>query len=53
MFIDNAKIGIGDVELPRWAHDANHFVRLHRAALESDIVSANINLWIDLIFGIR
>ncbi|OQR90799.1 BEACH domain-containing protein [Achlya hypogyna] len=45
---------IGDVELPPWAHgDADRFVRLHRAALESDAVSAHLHEWIDLIFGCK
>lgn len=45
---------IGDVELPPWAHgDPRLFVELHREALESDFVSANIHNWIDLIFGYK
>ena len=40
---------IGHVELPPWAHgDPRLFVELHREALESDFVSANIHHWIDL-----
>jgi len=45
---------IGHVELPPWAHgDPRLFVELHREALESDFVSANIHHWIDLIFGYK
>ncbi|CEH12533.1 Lysosomal trafficking regulator LYST and related BEACH and WD40 repeat proteins [Ceraceosorus bombacis] len=45
---------VDDVELPPWARgDPLLFVQLHREALESDYVSANIHLWIDLIFGWR
>ncbi|PWN39528.1 beach-domain-containing protein [Ceraceosorus guamensis] len=45
---------VDDVELPPWARgDPQLFVQLHREALESDYVSANIHLWIDLIFGWR
>ena len=41
-----------DVVLPPWAHgSSNEFVRLMRAALESDHVSAHLHLWIDLVFG--
>lgn len=43
---------VGDVELPPWAGGSPHaFVAANRAALESDIVSAKLHLWIDLIFG--
>ncbi|XP_067395033.1 WD repeat- and FYVE domain-containing protein 4 [Emydura macquarii macquarii] len=43
---------LGDVQLPPWA-DGNpyKFINLHRQALESDYVSANLHHWIDLIFG--
>nr|XP_033797067.1 WD repeat- and FYVE domain-containing protein 4 isoform X2 [Geotrypetes seraphini] len=43
---------LGDVILPPWAAgDPHTFIRLHRQALESDHVSANLHHWIDLIFG--
>jgi len=43
---------IGDVVLPPWAKgDAATFIRVQQAALESDYVSQNLHLWIDLIFG--
>ncbi|XP_029465484.1 WD repeat- and FYVE domain-containing protein 4 [Rhinatrema bivittatum] len=43
---------LGDVVLPPWAAgDPHTFIRLHRQALESDYVSANLHHWIDLIFG--
>ncbi len=45
---------VGDVELPPWCHnDAKKFVALNREALESEIVSRQLHLWIDLIFGCR
>ncbi|KAK0525887.1 beige protein-like 1 [Tilletia horrida] len=45
---------INNVELPPWAKgDPLRFIKLHREALESDYVSANLHLWIDLIFGWR
>ncbi|CBZ34387.1 neutral sphingomyelinase activation associated factor-like protein [Leishmania donovani] len=40
------------VKLPPWAASSEDFVRQHRAALESDIVSASLHLWIDLVFGV-
>ncbi|KAF0774336.1 hypothetical protein AaE_001964, partial [Aphanomyces astaci] len=47
-------IKVGDVELPPWAqNDPDQFIRLHRAALESDHVSAHLHEWIDLIFGFQ
>jgi hypothetical protein len=43
---------LDDVILPPWAKgDPTHFIRVHRAALESDYVSRHLHLWIDLIFG--
>lgn len=42
---------IGDVILPPWAKTPEEFVRINRAALESEHVSRNLHKWIDLIFG--
>lgn len=42
---------VNDVVLPPWAASAEEFVITMRAALESDWVSENLHLWIDLIFG--
>ncbi|XP_043911583.1 WD repeat- and FYVE domain-containing protein 4 [Protopterus annectens] len=45
---------LDDVELPPWAKgDPQEFIRIHRQALESDYVSANLHHWIDLIFGYK
>eukprot|EP00753_Platysulcus_tardus_P011236 PLAT3279.7.p1 GENE.PLAT3279.7~~PLAT3279.7.p1 ORF type:complete len:791 (-),score=356.12 PLAT3279.7:271-2619(-) len=44
---------LGDVVLPPWAESAEHFIRIHRAALESEHVSRNLHHWIDLIFGYK
>lgn len=43
----------GNVDLPRWAKNSSHFLRVMRSALESDYVSSHINHWIDLIFGYK
>ncbi|KAG5504498.1 hypothetical protein JKF63_04950 [Porcisia hertigi] len=40
------------IKLPPWAKSSDDFLRQHRNALESDIVSASIHLWIDLVFGV-
>lgn len=43
---------LGDVELPPWANNnVNEFIYKMRSALESDIVSENLNNWIDLFYG--
>lgn len=43
-----------DVILPPWAHgDPKIFIAKNREALESSYVSANLHLWIDLIFGYK
>lgn len=45
---------IGDVVLPPWSRgSAEEFIRLHRAALESNYVSNQLPAWIDLIFGFK
>ncbi len=45
---------VTDVELPPWCNgNPREFIRLHRAALESDYVSSNLHNWIDLIFGYK
>jgi len=44
---------IDDVVLPNWAKSIHDYMNKNRAALESDYVSANINQWIDLIFGYK
>lgn len=45
---------VNDVVLPPWAKgDCREFIRLHRAALESEYVSAHLHEWIDLIFGFK
>lgn len=49
--LQNSKERVNDVILPPWARSAEEFITLHRKALESDYVSANLHNWIDLIFG--
>lgn len=45
---------VDSVGLPLWSNgSAFEFVRVHRLALESDIVSQNLHHWIDLIFGCK
>jgi WD40 repeat protein len=42
-----------DVKLPPWAQNVHDFIRIHRAALESDYVSEHLHHWIDLIWGYK
>ncbi|CAF0884401.1 unnamed protein product [Adineta ricciae] len=44
---------IDDVTLPKWAQTPEDFVRMNRAALESEFVSSHLHQWIDLIFGYK
>jgi hypothetical protein len=45
---------IDDVILPPWCNKSPRlFIMGMRQALESDYVSANLNLWVDLIFGFK
>lgn len=47
-------VALGDIVLPPWARgDPREFIRLHRAALESDYVSHRLHHWIDLVFGYK
>jgi hypothetical protein len=44
---------VDDAKLPKWAASPEDFLKKHREALESDYVSNNLHLWIDLIFGVK
>ncbi|GBP47766.1 WD repeat and FYVE domain-containing protein 3 [Eumeta japonica] len=47
-------VALGDIVLPPWARgDPREFIRVHRAALESDYVSHRLHHWIDLVFGYK
>lgn len=41
-----------DLGLPEWAADVEDFLAAHRALLESDAVSAQLHVWLDLTFGV-
>ncbi|XP_078161188.1 protein serine/threonine kinase isoform X4 [Carex rostrata] len=42
---------MSDLAVPPWAESREEFIKLHREALESDVVSRNLHHWIDLTFG--
>jgi hypothetical protein len=51
---DDNKASIDDVVLPNWAlGSSQRFVRFHRMALESSVVSSQLHSWIDLVFGVK
>lgn len=46
------EFGVNDVLLPEWTNqDHFYFIYMMRKALESDIVSQNLNQWIDIVWG--
>lgn len=44
---------IENVQLPKWAKNAEHFISINKSALESNYVSNNLHKWIDLVFGCK
>lgn len=44
---------VNDVVLPPWAKSPRDFILTMRAALESEVISNMLHLWIDLIFGYK
>ena len=45
---------VDEVMLPPWANASPEtFIQVHHQALESDFVSSQLHLWIDLIFGYK
>ena len=42
-----------NVELPDWANSPEDFCGVMRSALDSDVVSESLHLWIDLVFGCK
>ena len=49
--LNSEKKNINNVNIPLWGHSPRIFCLILKKALESQIVSLNINNWIDLIFG--
>lgn len=49
----HSNLNLPEVEFPPWAKSAEEFVRMHRIALESELVSCQLHQWIDLIFGYK
>ena len=51
VFVSTHGDAMGDLATPEWSAGPEDFVRKHRAALESDRVTAGLPAWIDLTFG--
>ena len=51
--VNSKNESIDNVILPKWANSPKDFLEKMRKALESDYVSDNLNMWIDLIFGYK
>nr|XP_027120938.1 protein GFS12-like [Coffea arabica] len=45
--------GMSDLTVPSWASTPEEFIKLHRDALESNLVSSSIHHWIDITFGYK
>ncbi|XP_030949259.1 protein GFS12-like [Quercus lobata] len=45
--------GMTDLAIPSWAGSPEEFIKLHRDALESNLVSRQIHHWIDITFGYK
>jgi factor associated with neutral sphingomyelinase activation len=44
---------VNDVKLPPWARSPRDFIKKNRKALESDVCTRTLPMWIDLIFGCK
>jgi hypothetical protein len=45
---------MSDLDIPSWCNGSHdEFLRVHRSLLDSDLVSKELNNWIDLIFGYK
>eukprot|EP01028_Stygiella_incarcerata_P013934 TRINITY_DN865_c0_g1_i5.p1 TRINITY_DN865_c0_g1~~TRINITY_DN865_c0_g1_i5.p1 ORF type:complete len:580 (-),score=109.66 TRINITY_DN865_c0_g1_i5:662-2401(-) len=49
--VSSGRVNLPPVRLPAWASSRVDFMRKHRLALESAIVTSNLHQWIDLTFG--
>lgn len=45
--------GMTNLAIPSWASSPEEFIKLHRDALESERVSQQLHMWIDIMFGYK